>query len=232
MSKRVPTGIPEFDALIEGGFPKPSIVVLSGNPGAGKTIFSAKFIYEGAQRYGEPGVYVCLAESRDKFLSAMKRFGMEFEPLMRRGLVTILDLSLGTELHLQAALNQILEAVTSINAKRLVIDSLTALLAGVEKELERRHLLRLIYKLCRKTDCTAIIIVDMPFGHQGVGSDIEFIADGVIYMESIYQNGTLKRRLRVLKMRETAHSLKIHSYVITKEGIKLEEQQPQPTGSE
>lgn len=223
MGERVSVGIPEFDALVEGGFPRPSVVVLSGNPGAGKTVFSARFLYEGAQKYGEPGVYVCLAESSDKFLSAMKRFGMEFEPLMRRELVTVLDLSIGMELDVQAALNRILEAVTSINAKRLAIDSLTALLAGVEKELEKRHLSRLIYRLCRKTNCTAIIIVDMPFGHQNMGSGIEeFVADGIIRMESVYQNGTLKRRLKILKMRETDHTLKTHSYTITKHGIKLE----------
>lgn len=228
MGERVPTGTPELDALVEGGFPRPSMIVLAGNPGAGKTTFSAKFIYEGAQKYGEPGVYICLAESRDKFLSAMKRFGMDFEPLTRKGLVTILDLSIGLEVDVHAALNQILEAVTITNARRLVIDSLTAMLGGLEKELEKRHLTRLIYRLCRKANCTSIVVVDIPFGHQWLGTGVEeFVADGIIYMESTYRKGVLERRLRILKMRETNHTLKTHSYIITKNGIRLlEEQQP------
>jgi len=222
MSDRVPTGIPEFDALVEGGFPRPSMIVLAGNPGAGKTVFSAKFIYEGAQKYDEPGVYVCLAESRDKFLSAMKRFGMDFEPLIRRRRVAVLDLSIGLEIDVQAALNQILEAVTSINAKRLVIDSLTAILGGMKGELEKRHLTRLIYRLCRKTECTALVIVDIPFGSKNLGEGVEeFVADGIILMRSVYRNGTLTRELRILKMRETSHTLKTHTYTITKNGTKI-----------
>jgi len=55
---RCPTGIPEFDKLLEGGLPRGSVVILAGAPGTGKTIFSAKFIYEGAVRYDEPGVFL------------------------------------------------------------------------------------------------------------------------------------------------------------------------------
>jgi circadian clock protein KaiC len=221
LSERVSTGNVEFDRLIEGGFPRGSVVLLAGSPGAGKTVFSAGFIYKGAVDHGEPGVYVCFAESREKFLRDMKRFGMDFEPLIRKGKVAVLDLSLGTEVDVQSALNQILEAITTLGAKRLVIDSITGVFAGVKSELEKRHILRLIYRLVQKTGCTTIIIADMPWGSKTIGSGIEeFIADGIILMESQYNDGTLERRIRVLKMRGTEHTMKTHKYRIDKkEGI-------------
>lgn len=219
MSERVSTGNVEFDRMIEGGFPRGSVVLLAGSPGAGKTVFSAGFIYNGAVDNGEPGVYVCFAESRDKFLRDMKRFGMDFEPLIRRGKVAVLDLSLGTEVDVQSALNQILETITTMGAKRLVIDSITGIFAGVKSELEKRHVLRLLYRLVQKTGCTTIIIADMPWGSERIGSGIEeFIADGIILMENRYNNnGNLERRIKVLKMRGTEHTLKTHKYRIDRE---------------
>lgn len=61
---RVPTGIEGLDPSIEGGFPRGSLILLAGNPGTGKTVFGAQFLYRGASVYGEPGVYVSFAESR------------------------------------------------------------------------------------------------------------------------------------------------------------------------
>ena len=220
LSDRVSTGNVEFDKLIGGGFPKNSVILLAGSPGAGKTAFSASFIYHGAVNHREPGVYVCFNESKDRFLRDMKKFGMDFETLIEGGKVSVLDLSLVTEVDVQSALNQILEAITTLGAKRLVIDSITSLFAGLKSELEKRHILRLLYRLVQKTGCTTIIIAEMPWGSSCIGSGIEeFIADGIILMESRYNNETLERHIRVLKMRGTGHTLKTHKYTIDKESV-------------
>jgi circadian clock protein KaiC len=218
LSERVSTGNPEVDKLLEGGFPRGSVILVAGSPGAGKTLFAATFVYRGALDYGEPGVYACFAESRERFLQYMRKFGMDFEPLIRKGRVAVLDLSLATEVDVQSALNQILEAVTTLNAKRLVIDSITGIFAGLKSELEKRHVLRLIYRLVQRTGCTTIVISDVPWGSSRIGDGIEeFIADGIILMESQYNSGTLERRIRVLKMRGTEHTLKTHKYRIDRE---------------
>ncbi|MEM1990409.1 MAG: ATPase domain-containing protein, partial [Candidatus Bathyarchaeia archaeon] len=39
-TSRVPTGISGLDAVIGGGFPRGGLIVLAGNPGTGKTMFS------------------------------------------------------------------------------------------------------------------------------------------------------------------------------------------------
>ncbi|MEM2843318.1 MAG: ATPase domain-containing protein [Candidatus Bathyarchaeia archaeon] len=49
MVTRVKTGVEELDNVIEGGFPKGSLIILFGELGTGKTVFSAQFLLEGAQ---------------------------------------------------------------------------------------------------------------------------------------------------------------------------------------
>ena len=68
MEKNVLTDMGGLDLLVGGGFPFGSLILLAGNPGTGKTVFSAQFIYRGAADYGENGVYVSFAESREVFL--------------------------------------------------------------------------------------------------------------------------------------------------------------------
>jgi len=70
---RVPTGINGLDPLIEGGFPEGSLILLAGNPGTGKTVFSMNFLFKGAKDYGENGIYVSFAESEDTILCNMSK---------------------------------------------------------------------------------------------------------------------------------------------------------------
>ena len=223
MSERISTGNIELDTLLDGGFLKNSMILLAGNPGAGKTILSSRFIYEGALN-DYPGVYACFAETRKRLIQDMKKFGIDFEPLIRRRKLEILDLSIGSETEVQSALNQIFETITTLRAKRLVVDSIAAMAMGFETEFEKRHLIRLLYRLILKTGCTTIAITDIPWNSDKIGESIEeFVADGVILMEHHYDEvETLKRHIRITKMRGTNHSRKTHKYIINESGLKID----------
>ncbi|MFA5869707.1 MAG: ATPase domain-containing protein [Candidatus Bathyarchaeia archaeon] len=223
MSERVSTGNKELDSLLEGGFQKSSMVLLAGNPGAGKTTISTKFIYEGAVM-DEPGVYASFAETRKRLITDAKKLGLDFEPLIARKKVEILDLSIGSETEVQSALNQIFEALTTFKAKRLVVDSITAMAMGLETEFEKRHLIRLLYRLIMKTGCTTIAVTDIPWKSERIGESIEeFVADGIILMEHHFDNeGMLRRNLRVIKMRGTNHTRMTHRYEIDGKGLHIQ----------
>lgn len=123
-----------------------------------------------------------------------------------------LNISIGIEIDVQAALNQILEALSSINARRLMANSITAMLAGLKTELERRHLARLRIGFAGKPRAQPYSLVDTPIRRKGIGMGMEeFIADCIILMKSRYNNGKLTRTLRILKMRETNHTIKTHN---------------------
>jgi len=223
MSERISTGNGHLDTLLDGGFLRNSMILLAGNPGAGKTILASNFIYSGAIVDDEPGVYACFAETRRRLIKDMLKFGIDFDPLMRRRKVEVLDLSIGSETEVQSALNQIFESITTLRAKRLVVDSISAMAMGLETEFEKRHLIRLLYRLIIKTGCTTIAITDIPWNSDRIGESIEeFVADGIILMEHSYdEDGSLTRRLRVTKMRGTNHSRKTHLYSINEKGIDI-----------
>ena len=223
MSERVSTGNMQLDTLLDGGILKNSMILLAGNPGAGKTILSSNFIYQGAM-IDEPGVYACFAETRKRLIKDMEKFGIDFEPMIRRRKVEVLDLSIGSETEVQSALNQVFETITSLRAKRLVIDSISAMAMGLETEFEKRHLIRLLYRLILKTGCTTIAITDIPWNSTKIGESIEeFVADGIILMQHHYdEKENMKRQLRITKMRGTNHSRKTHIYTISAEGLDFE----------
>lgn len=223
MFPRVPTGISGFDALIEDGFPSESIILLAGNAGAGKTTFAAQFIHEGATKFGEKGLYVCFAETKTSLTRGMLRFGWDFEKLERDGMVMILDLSTTKEPGIQSNLNMILEKLSEMNVKRLVIDSFTAFSLALAEPADIRFLIHLLYRFLQKFGCTTIMISDSPWGSARIGSGVEeFIVDGIVLMQSHFdEDGDLKRTLRILKMRSTNHSKKSHEYEISDAGIRI-----------
>ncbi len=223
MYEGVPIGIAKLDQILGGGLPRGAIVALIGCPGSGKTLLATKFIYEGATVYGEAGVYVCLTEPKDVFVRTMKLYGFDFEDLENRGLVKVLDLSIGTELDCQSALNKIAEALNRVGAKRLAVDSITALSVGLEDAVSRRHMIRLLYRILRRIGCTSLLILEAPLNYSSFGSMVEeFIADGIIHLNQYYNgDGVLVRTLRVFKMRGAAHGVRTYEYRITDKGIEV-----------
>ena len=225
MLPRVPTYILGFDELVEGGFSQESMILLGGNPGAGKSIFAAQFLYEGATRESETGVYVSFSETRVSLLRNLLRFGWDYEKLEAEGLITILDLSTTKEMGIQGNLNKILETIKDVNADRLVVDSITALTVPLEKPADVRFLIHLLYRFLQQVGCTTILISDIPWGSHQIGSSVEeFIVDGLILMFSQFdKDGNLKRTMQILKMRTTDHYQKTIDYQITDDGIEINE---------
>jgi len=232
--QRIPTGIPKFDELIEGGFPNNSMILLIGYPGAGKTTFSAQFLYNGATRHSARGVYVCFAETKETFLRNMLRFGWDFERLEREGRVAILDLSVTREAGLQKNLDTIMETMRSLNASRLVIDSFSAISMGLKDSIDIRVMIHLLYRFLKKASCVSILIIDQPWGAPTLGEGIsEFIADGIIHLETYFdENEIFRRRLRILKMRGTNHTKTPHEYEITSDGFAILDKRIIKTGKE
>jgi circadian clock protein KaiC len=79
--ERVHTGIPGLDHVLEGGFPKGARVLIAGGAGCGKTICCGQYLYKGATKFGEPGVYVSTEEPPSEFKANMLRFGWDFKRL-------------------------------------------------------------------------------------------------------------------------------------------------------
>jgi circadian clock protein KaiC len=220
--ERVKTGVGGLDTLVENGFLKGDTILLAGNTGSGKTIFSTQFICEGATKHGEKGVYATFEEDAKTLKRNLLRFGFDLEKLERKGAVRVLDLEAIKGAGLSANIEFILTALRAIDAQRLVIDSLTAFLSACEEKFEYRTLMHLFYKILKKLDCTTIMTCSVPTGLETLGLGIEeFIADSVITLENIVHDGELKTRFLIRKMRGTNHSKKYHEVIIGRKGLEI-----------
>jgi len=205
MSNRVASGIEGLDELLGGaeGFPKGGLIVLAGNPGTGKTIFSAQFLYRGAVDQGEKGVYVSFAEDREQFYRNMKGFGFDFERLEKEGLFSFLDMLTVREAGISPVLELMIGKVAELGVKRLVIDSFSAMAQAFKEPHDARIVLHTILsRVARSMGCTTLLVVEVPHGRSEIGLGIEeFVADGIIVLRRRLLEGNPLRELEILKIR-------------------------------
>jgi len=221
--ERVPTGIPGLDPLIEGGFPKDSLIIIAGPAGSGKTIFSCQFLYQGAVKYGEAGLYVSFTESRDSFFRNFAQLQFNLAKLEEEKKFRFINLSSVEEEGVTEILSTVMEEVRLNKVSRLVIDSFTALAQAFKESIDVRILIRILLdRIVHQMGCTTLLIVETPIGEQKIGTGVEeFLADGIITLESFVDQLEMKRRALIRKMRGTNQSLKYHNIVISKDGIRL-----------
>ncbi|MEM2901343.1 MAG: ATPase domain-containing protein [Candidatus Bathyarchaeia archaeon] len=205
MVERVETGIKGLDEVIEGGFPKGSLILLAGEPGTGKTVFSTRFLAEGAE-LGEPGVYVSFAEAEDTLIKNLSRhLDVDLAKLEAEGKLKVLDFTTMREEAVSSILEMILREVEALKAERLVIDSFSAMAQAFKEPIDVRIVVHTVLgRIARRMGCTTVMIEEIPVGEARIGLGMEeFVADGVLRLRAGELDGRLFRDLEVLKLRGT-----------------------------
>ncbi len=205
MDRRVPTGIEGLDGAIEGGFPEGSLIVVAGNPGTGKTSLAAKFLLTGAE-LGEPGVYISFAERRQALLENLSRqFGRSLWKFEEEGRLRILDMATMKGEAVPEISEAIINEVQAMGAKRLAIDSFTAMAQAFKEPIDVRAMLHSIFsKLVSQLGCTTVLVSEVPFGSERIGWGLEeFVADGLIILRRMRLEDRPFRELEIVKLRGT-----------------------------
>jgi circadian clock protein KaiC len=221
--ERISTGTPNLDSLIEGGIPRSFTVMIAGNSGTGKTILSSQFIYNGLTSASvEPGVYISFSESKAQFYANTNKVGMDFEKYEKQRKFMFLDFISFVNDGIQDVFEEILSAIRIVNAKRVVLDSFTAMSVSFKDRTEARIAIHVFLgKIMRAEGITNLIIVEVPYGNQNLGDGIEeSVADGVIKLEHGNDNAS-PIFLQILKMRGTAINREKHVCNITDNGMVL-----------
>jgi circadian clock protein KaiC len=218
---RAATGVEGFDRLIEGGFPRGDLVLLAGHPGSGKTMFSSQFLYTGATKYGESGIYASFAENREAFLRNMRRANMDFESLEQKDLFRFIDFVTVKEQAIDAALATIMAEIDSLKARRLVIDSFSAMAQAFSEKIDARIVLHTVLgRMTRLSRVTTLLIAEKPLGSEALGGGMEeFVSDAVLVLTQSLERGYLRRYFDIVKMRGTGASRARLTYDITEHGI-------------
>jgi circadian clock protein KaiC len=217
--ERISTGVATLDALIEGGIPRGFTVLVAGNPGTGKTILTTHFLYAGLSR-GEAGVYVSFSESKNQFYDNFERFGMKFLDFEKDNKFAFLDFASVNKDGIADALQEVLDISRRLGAKRVVIDSFSAILLAFDNINEARIALHVVLgKMLRSEGITNMLIAEVPVGTHSIGSGMEeFVADGIIQLEH-GPTDAVPATLKVVKMRATSMSREPHVCIIGEKGM-------------
>jgi KaiC/GvpD/RAD55 family RecA-like ATPase len=237
---RVKTGIAGFDNIIEGGLPKNSITLVSGPPGGGKSIFCFQFLYEGIKN-GEKCLFLTLDKQVEGILIQASKLGFNFQPAIEKQLAKFLYLNINKKFVYETMTNEILSG----KYDRIVLDSITPLSempiyirdsgengfdsnttneydlpSGINLPTRRLHLSYIMGTL-ESTKSTSVITSELPVGTSLLSRDgiSEFLADGVVTLN--FDTTMDRRKLTVMKMRNTKHTLKPQNIIIESGGIKL-----------
>jgi circadian clock protein KaiC len=228
-----PTNLDTLDELLGGGVPFGSLVLTAGPPGAGKTILAQQWLFAGARQSDEVGVYISFTEDMDKLTRNVKSFEFYDKSLVDSGKVHFIDgqillksISLEqkpslSHIEMDQLLTVLMNLVDQTQAKRVVIDSVTALIYKLEgTDTVRNFIFRLGYLLSRPN--TTIMLVGESSRNASVLIPVEeYIADGIIFLDTRAGANQQMRRLEVKKMRGVNYRSGPAYFEITGEGLTI-----------
>jgi len=225
-TKRLSIGIPELDEMLGGGIPEGDSLLIAGSSGTGKSLLATQFIAAGI-REGQPGIVAVFEERPEEYAARASAFGLHLDTAIEEGSLKIIYLR-PLDLSVDETMQEILDAIKKMGAKRLVIDSLAgfemALAPGFRADF-RESLYRMIFSLTG-IGVTILSTVEMEESFTELlfsSYSISFLTDDIIRLRYVEIDGQLCKVLMVVKMRRGAHSKDIRQYDISSQGVVLGE---------
>jgi len=226
--KKCPTGIAGLDEITLGGFPQGRPTLICGGPGAGKTLFGIEFVVNGVQRFNEPGVIMAFEEKSEELAVNVASLGFNLTQLQADKKIKIdyvhvdkMEIEETGEYDLSGLFIRIENAINSVKAKRIVLDTIENLFAGLSNEGVLRSEIRRLFQWLKDKGVTTIIT-----GERGTATLTrrgleEYVSDCVILLEHRVQNQISTRLLRVVKYRGTVHGTNEYPFLIDEKGISV-----------
>ena len=228
---KVPSGILGFDDISRGGIPGGRTTLVSGTSGSGKTVFAAQFLYNGIMGLKENGVFVTFEEIPEDIMRNMLSFRWDINKLVKQKKWAFVDASPDEadnievgKYDLSAFLARIDYAIKKVNAKRLVIDSVSALFPRYEDAaIIRRELYRIAARL-KSMGITAIMTAERPIEEGEIArfGVEEFVSDNVILLHNrLMSRGNRERTIEILKFRGSSHETNEAQLIVSDRGMEV-----------
>lgn len=222
------TGIQGFDEITGGGLPKGRPILVCGGAGCGKTLFAIEFLVRGATEFNEPGVFMSFEETNNELIANVISLGFDLEDLIKRKKLVLdhvhierSEIEETGEYDLEALFIRLGYAIDSIGAKRVVLDTIESLFAGLPNQLILRAELRRLFRWLKDKGVTAIITGergDSKLTRQGLE---EYVSDCVIMLDHRVNEQTSTRRLRIVKYRGSMHGTNEYPFLIDENGFSV-----------
>jgi circadian clock protein KaiC len=225
---KTPTGIQGFDEITAGGLPKGRPTLVCGGAGCGKTLFGIEFLVRGATQFNEPGVFMSFEETNEELTTNVASLGFDLNDLVKNKKIALdhvhierSEIEETGEYDLEALFIRLGYAIDSLGAKRVVLDTIESLFAGLPNQLILRAELRRLFRWLKDKGVTAIITGergDETLTRQGLE---EYVSDCVIMLDHRVTEQTSTRRLRVVKYRGSTHGTNEYPFLIDETGFSV-----------
>lgn len=225
---KCPTGIKGFDEITEGGLPRNRISLFSGSTGTGKTLLGLDFVIKGALQYNERGIFMSFEETEDELFKDVASLNLDLPGLVSRQQLLIehvllerRDIQEKGEFNLEGLFIRLEHAIDSIGAKRLVLDSIESLFAGITDVGVLRLEIKRLFRWLKAKHVTVIITGELgPGGYTRHGLE-EYISDCIILLDNRVREQIATRRIRVIKYRGSRHGTNEYPFVIDQNGLSV-----------
>ena len=225
---KTPTGILGFDEITGGGVPTGRPTLLCGAAGCGKTLFAMTFLVSGADKYGEPGVFMSFEERAADLSANVSSLGYDVESLIRDKHLLIDHVQIDRseieetgDYDLEGLFVRLDYAIKQIGAKRVVLDTIETLFSSFSDIGLLRAELRRLFEWLKNRGVTAIITGERGEGQLTRYGIEEYISDCVVLLDNRVVDQVTTRRLRVVKYRGSAHGTNEYPFLIDEQGISV-----------
>jgi len=215
LDRQVSSGVEGLDRLTGGGVLEGTATLFVGEPGTGKTTFCLHAVAAAARR-GEPSLFVSFQEDPNQLARAAQRLGVPADGPVEFFYTSPVEL--GSDRHVL----DVARRAEACGARLVAVDSLTDLRAGAgDRYLAFAYSLVQHFKDRRVSLALTLESSDL-FGTVRIsGVGISHVADNVVLLRYLEEDGRLGTALTVLKARGIEHSREIVRYTVDTDGIRV-----------
>lgn len=222
------TGVQGLDEITGGGFPRGRPTLLCGSAGAGKTLLAMEFLIRGATTYKEPGVFMAFEETAEELTQNVRSLGFDLDELTKEKKLAIdfvriepSEIDETGDYDLEGLFIRLGAAIDAIGARRVVLDTIENLFAGLHNQGILRAELRRLFRWLKDRGVTAVITAERGDGVLTRHGLEEYVSDCVILLDHRVTEQVSTRRLRVVKYRGTAHGTNEYPFLIDEDGFSV-----------
>jgi circadian clock protein KaiC len=226
--KKASSGIAGFDEITSGGLPAGRPTIVCGGPGCGKTMFAMEFLFRGATEFGEPGVLMTFEETGEEMKRNVESLGFNLQSLVDKKKLFLdyvriepSEIQETGEYDLEGLFVRLQNAVESVGAKRVVLDTVEAIFSGFANQGMLRAEIRRLFRWLKDRGLTTVITAERGEGALTRYGLEEYVSDCVISLDHRVNDQISTRRMRVVKYRGSSHGTDEYPFLIDKQGFSV-----------
>lgn len=226
--QKCPTGIQGLDEITYGGLPQGRPTLVCGVAGSGKTLMAIEFLVRGATQFNEPGVFMAFEETGEELAKNVASLGFDLNRLIADKKLVIdyirierSEIEETGEYDLEGLFIRLNQAIDSVGAKRVVLDTIESLFSGLSNQGILRAELRRLFHWLKAKGVTAIVTGETGQGTLTRYGLEEYISDCVIMLDNRIRDQIATRRVRIVKYRGSAHGTNEYPFLVEDTGMSI-----------